>query len=408
MTERDRSIVRELAKQYMEFATSEKQRKRYQRGKDNNDLIAGRPPVTIEEIPWYQMNYEDALTCYCEDEQARAVEYDLRVRLYRIKYFDVDGFFDPFWRVRMAFDETPNGLIVREDIRRTDDTNHIISHEYEDVLQDESALEKMVLPQFTLRPDIDEKNMNFYTDLLGDAMPVKLTGSNYIYCAPWDYITRLRGITPILYDMYDNPELLHAIMKKMMEEWTARIDFIEKYSKVDTNPNELHCTPAQISGLGEGWKGTWFRTMAQSFGTISPEMHEEFDVAYTKELSKRFAYTYYGCCEPLDNKIEMLKRNFANLRKIGVSPWANVEVCAEQIGKDFVLARKPNPANVAVKTDPEVIRKEIEDTVKACVRYGCPVDFALKDISTVSHRPENLIVWSEVASSVLDEYYGEE
>ena len=70
MTERDRSIVRELAKQYMEFATSEKQRKRYQRGKDNNDLIAGRPPVTIEEIPWYQMNYEDALTCCWEDEQA--------------------------------------------------------------------------------------------------------------------------------------------------------------------------------------------------------------------------------------------------------------------------------------------------------------------------------------------------
>ena len=104
----------------------------------------------------------------------------------------------------------------------------------------------------------------------------------------------------------------------------------------------------------------------------------------------------------------MLKKNFANLRKIGVSPWANVEVCAEQIKGDFVLARKPNPANVAVKTDPDVIRKEIEDTVKLCIKYGCPYDLALKDISTVSHRPENLIVWSKTVKEVLDHYYGEE
>lgn len=243
--------MRELAKKYMEFATSEKQRKRYQRGLDNNDLIAGRPPVTIEEIPWYQMNIGDELTCICEDEEARKVEYDLRTRLYRIKHFDVDGFFDPFWRVRTAIDETSNGLDAKEDIRRTDDTNHIVSHEYEDVLDSEEALSKIVLPKFTLRPDIDERNMNFYTDLLGDAMPVKLTGVSYVYCVPWDLITRLCGITPILYDMYDNPELLHAIMEKFMEEWNARLDFIEKYGKIDANPNELHCTSAQISGLAE-------------------------------------------------------------------------------------------------------------------------------------------------------------
>ena len=42
------------------------------------------------------------------------------------------------------------------------------------------------------------------------------------------------------------------------------------------------------------------------------------------------------------------------------------------------------------------------------MKYGCPCDITLKDISTVGDRPENLIVWSEVVSKVLDEYYGEE
>ena len=30
-----------------------------------------------------------------------------------------------------------------------------------------------------------------------------------------------------------------------------------------------------------------------------------------------------------------------------------------------------------------------------------------KDISTVSGKPENLIIWAKTASEVLDQYYGE-
>ena len=84
---------------------------------------------------------------------------------------------------------------------------------------------------------------------------------------------------------------------------------------------------------------------------------------------------------------------------------ANEDVCGEQIGGQYVYARKPNPAYVAIETDPEVIRKETEKTVQVCQKYGCPCEFVLKDISTVSHRPENLIVWAKTVSEVLDRYY---
>ena len=33
--------------------------------------------------------------------------------------------------------------------------------------------------------------------------------------------------------------------------------------------------------------------------------------------------------------------------------------------------------------------------------------FILKDISTVSFHPENLMIWANTVSDVLDEYYGE-
>ena len=61
---------------------------------------------------------------------------------------------------------------------------------------------------------------------------------------------------------------------------------------------------------------------------------------------------------------------------------------------------------MAHDTDPALIRREAEETVKAMQRYGCPMDYVLKDITTVSCKPKNLIVWAETVSDVMDAYYG--
>lgn len=407
MNQNDKLIVRELAKKYMELATDEKQLKTNQRMKDSNDLKLVRPPVLMDEIPWYQMDIDGELTCLCEDEKARNVEFGFRKAIYRRKHFKSDTIFEPFYRVEMSYDSSGIGLEHKDEIIRTDNTNNIVSHSYEDVLEDEENLELIKIPTFTARPDNDEKNMNFYTELLGDVMPVKLCGRGFIYRAPWDIIARMRGMEPILIDLYDRPEYLHAIRQRFNDILLAEMDFIEKHLHVDPNNPFMHYTPANVSGLAEdGLKATWLRTMAQPFSEVSPDMHYEFDIAYTLQVADRFAYTYYGCCEALDRKLDVVLK-IPNLRKVGVSPWAKEEVMAERLGGNYVYARKPNPANVAIKTDPEVIRKETENTVKLCRKYGCPVEFVLKDISTVSHRPENLIVWAKTVSEVLDSYYGE-
>lgn len=406
MTQRDKDIVRELAKRYMEYATDEKQQKMNERMLATNDLKIVRPPVLLDEIPWFEMDIDNELTCLCEDKEAIKVETFLRQGLFRRKYFKADTLFEPFYRVRMAYDSTGNGIKVKESTKSTDDKNHIVSHSYEDIFEDEDSVEMIKVPTFTARPDKDARVLEVYGDLLGDVMPVKICGRGYLYHAPWDQIARFRGMEPILYDFYDRPEHLHAIRKRFMENALAEIDFVEKNLHVSNEPS-LHCTPGMISGLAEdGWKATWFRTMAQGFSEVSPEMHEEFELPYILPLAERFAYTYYGCCEPLDRKLDVIFK-IPNLRKVGVSPWAKEEVLAERLGGNFVYARKPNPAHVAMVADPEVIRRETEKTVKLCQQYGCPVEFVLKDISTVSKRPENLIVWAQTVSDVLDAYYGE-
>ncbi len=406
MTQQDKQIVRELAKQYMEFATDQKQARMNRRMKDTNDLKITRPPVLIDEIPWYQVDIDHELTCLCEDGVARGVEDFLRKAIYRRKHFKADTMLEPFYRLGMSYDSTGIGLKPEEHVLRTDDTNNIISHCYHDLLEDESALEKIKIPTFTVRPDKDARNMEYLTDLLGDTMPVKLCGRGMVYDAAWDKIVRYRGMEAVIYDLYDRPEYLHAIRRRFQDILIAELDFVEQYLHVDPTFPNLHCTPALVSGLAEdGLKATWYRTMAQGFSDISPAMHFEFDIQYAIELSRRFAYTYYGCCEPLDKKLDVVLQ-IPNLRKVGVSPWANEEVMAERLAGKYVYSRKPNPAHVAISADPDAIRRETEKTVQLCQKYGCPVDFTLKDISTVSHRPQNLIVWSQVVSDVLDHYYG--
>ena len=195
-------------------------------------------------------------------------------------------------------------------------------------------------------------------------------------------------------------------MELFLAAETAKVDFLEAHGLFDPLPGDLHRTGGLVSGLASsGPKATWFRGAAQGFGSVSPAMHEEFELRYIRPLAERFAYTYYGCCEPLDKKVDIL-RSISNLRKVGVSPWADVDVMAEQLRGDYVFSRKPNPAFVAVRTDPDQIRRETEAAVQACLRCGCPCDITLKDISTVNHRPENLILWAQTVSEVLDKYYG--
>ena len=405
------AVVRELAKRYMEIAQSEKHVRMRRRFMDSNDLKIVRPPLIMEEIPWHEMNMDGELDCVCQDETLRGMEYALRVQLFREKHFKCDNYIEPVWVIGKAYKSTGFGFSIDERRLAVDRANNIVSHEYSDVLAEEKSLEQYHDPVITAFPGLDAQRKARAEEILGGVMPVELRGE-LIYYAPWDQIAMLRGVEPILTDMYDRPEYLHRIIALFTRGMAHEMDQKSALGLYDPRSISLHCTPGRVTPphapdpahytCGD----IWFRTMAQMFSSVSPAAHDEFDLQYSIPLARRCAYTYYGCCEPLHDRIGKLKQ-YPNLRKIGVSPWADVEKSAEAIGGNYVLSRKPNPANVALTTDPEVIRREIGETARLCLKYDCPCDITLKDISTVSYKPRNLIVWAETASAVLDEFYGD-
>lgn len=75
---------------------------------------------------------------------------------------------------------------------------------------------------------------------------------------------------------------------------------------------------------------------------------------------------------------------------------------AEQMGGNYVMARKPNPAAVAVpRLDEEALRRDILETLEICRENGTPCEFTLKDISSVCHNPENLTRWERVVMETV-------
>ncbi len=134
---------------------------------------------------------------------------------------------------------------------------------------------------------------------------------------------------------------------------------------------------------------------------VSPQMHEEFVLEYQLPIMEKFGLVAYGCCEDLTHKIDMLRR-IPNLRRIAVTPVADVARCAERIGEDYVFSWRPNPAlMVSCGFDEERVRRIIREGLQAA--RGCHVDITLKDIETVQGDPTRLRRWVEVVREVIEE-----
>jgi len=400
--------VRALAAQYAEFAHNPRNAEKIRLYKAVNDLHMIRPVVLIDEIPWPEMDPDGEMKMVCTDERLYRAEWYLRKQLFRLRHFPADMVAEPFFPVPKISDCTGWGVEAQEHTIGSNARQGIIAHEYLDQFASDEDLNKLRVPQYTYRKDKTEALVDFYNEVFGDILPARAVGGN-VHFGPWDLISRWRGVTPLLIDLAERPEFCHAMMRFLTD---AQLDITRQWEEqgiLEPNMTTIHCTPASTDHLrvadpthaktGE----CWGRGVAQIFGSVSKAMHEEFDIEYQIEVLKPFGLNYYGCCEPLDRKIDIVSR-IPNLRKVSITPWADVDVAAEAIGKKYVLSNKPNPANVAVGFDEDVVRAEIGRILDACRRNGCAVDITLKDISSAGKDPRNLEKWERLVMSMVENY----
>ena len=407
----DEAILRPLAQAYAQAAAEPRNAERRALHTASNDLHMVRPVVMLDEIPWQQMDFDGSLTCFCEDDDLRGTEDWLRRQLFQYRHFPADMFLQGYVGVGKIVNSTGIGIGVIDRTIASGQATVIISHEYEDQLEDEDALEMIHLPVLTYDEEVTRALWTKIGSAVGDILPVRITGATQFGIASWDDITRYRGVTPLLIDLADRPEYSHAIIEKITQCKLAEVEQREALGLLDAAGHSLHCTPWLTDDMPKAENGVvtrrniWGRGTAQIFGSVSREMHDEFDIEYQKRTVGTCGLVYYGCCEPLHNKIDLVEK-IPNLRKIGVTPWADVNVAAEIIGGRYVVSNKPNPAAVAVPVlNEDALRKELGTILDACKRSGVRgLDITLKDISTCNGRPENIFRWEQIAMEMAKNY----
>lgn len=408
---RDMGALRRLAGRYSEIAHLDVQRQRLERYRKTNAMEDVRPVVLIDEVPFGEIN-DESLRNVCAPGLAW-LETPLRRTLYQWEHFQADMALPPVFRVNKHIQWRRDiGIQVRDTRIKCDTGTYVSAQAYADQLRNDDDLARLREPELVHDRAASEQALSLAGRVFDGLMEVELAGLTPGYSI-WDRIATLRGVENLLADLAERPGFMHRTARRFAELARSQFRQLEEQDLLDPHPVLLHCTPActrelparDFAGRART-KDVWGRCAAQIFGAVSPGMHDEFDLAYNQELFKDCGLLYYGCCEPLDAKIDILRRRFKNLRKISITPWADPRNAAKNIGGDYVMSAKPNPAFVALpRFDPEPVKQEIARYCEACREHGTAVEFVLKDISTIANNPGNLTKWAATANAVIDRYY---
>jgi hypothetical protein len=403
---KDKEVLRKLASQVAAIAALPVQREKAEMWRKLNDLEPVRPMVWITEVPWHEMDIDGELTCACQGEWARGMELQLRKTLYQWKHFPADMIVEDYISCPMAISNSGFGIKEDVDIVRTDPANGVVSRHFNRQIFGPEDVEKIKMPVVKHDAAKTEDVYAAMVDIFGGIMPVRKEGVKHIWHTPWDNLIRWWGVEDMMMDLVMRPDMVNSLVERAVDSCICGLDQMEQQGLLTVYNANMRVgsggygytkeLPVMAPDGKPGRPGLmWGCSNAQIFSGISPEMHWEFALRHDMRWFERCGMNYYGCCEPLDMKMDYLRR-IPRLRKISASAWIDSERMVREVGRDYVLSRKPNPAIVAdVAWDPELARRDLADFIEAA--EGCSLEVILKDISTVRHEPKRLWDWEKVA-----------
>jgi hypothetical protein len=141
---------------------------------------------------------------------------------------------------------------------------------------------------------------------------------------------------------------------------------------------------------------------------VSPAMTREFAFEHEKKWARQFKLFSYGCCERLDNKLDLLTAAFPNLRKISSSPLSNLDKAEEILGCRYVISYKPNSNYLAGDTPQfDLLRNEFIHACELAEKHKVNLVFNMKTIISLGGEPQRLWKWCDMAMELIHAYFGE-
>jgi hypothetical protein len=405
----EREALRGLAAQLRECAEQSTENRKRKLWRSHNDLETTEPVIFADpENGWNEILTQDLLVC--SDPLARVWEMHLRKELFWNREMRDDKVTEPCLRVPYSY--TDSGWGLREVKIGGEDGG---SYAWQPPIIDfETDFQRLRYPEITIDHGQSERVFEAAHELFDGILEVRHEGPFWWTLGlTWDFIN-LRGLTRFMMDLYENPEWVKRLMAFLSDGTLRKLSFLESEGVLAGNHDGMY-----VGSGGFGYtddlpsagydpdhvqlRDMWGFAESQETVGISPEMFAEFVLPFQVPILERFGLNCYGCCEPIDPRWKYVK-TIPRLRRVSVSPWADREASARNLGRDYILSLKPSPTPLASPDmNEELVRHELRrdlERVKNCI-----VEIVMKDNHTLGGNPRNITRWVEIAREEVDRAY---
>ncbi|NQT61246.1 MAG: hypothetical protein HQ557_19945 [Bacteroidetes bacterium] len=403
----DRNCLKKLSAQVREIAERPENAEKKRLWTLHNKLKGERPMILCDpENGWHEIVPEASLTC--KNDIARHWELTLRKQLFWGNRMKDDYVFEPIFDLPHVYTEKPWRIRDKEEKSHGFQTQlDGGAYHIDNIMESYDEVKDILSPKITVDYTTTDKLLDIANEIMGDNLTIQNRTVWFWSFGMTDEFAQLRGMDSMLFDFFDNPDGIHALMRRLQQGTIERLDFLEKNNLLSPNNNytfvgsggvgysdELPSTePAALSTL-------WGLAESQITVGVSPDMFAEFIFPYQKEIMEKFGLTCYGCCEGMDSRFETIKA-VRNLRRISVSPWANHEKMSDLLKKDYIYSLKPSPTPLSLsEIDSKSARDELINNLKLTHDKN-NLEIIMKDNHTLGNNPENVIQWVEMARNLI-------
>jgi hypothetical protein len=411
----DRRILRSLAGEIAERASSavneEKRRAWYALDDGQSDrpmILAELQGLPDSELPG------EITSLACESDDARAMERRLRIGIYQHDTLRDDHVIEPFVNVNWNVTASDYGVTVEYHTPAGD--GHVTARRWDSPITDLDRDLALLKPRrFAVDRAATMEAFERAGELFDGILEPRIRGSFYWTLGMTWTAIELYGLERLMMAMYDNPDGLHRLMRFLADDALAFTAWLESEGLYTLNNEDDYIGSGSMgytrdlpaAGHNEqrpARRDLWCLSESQETVGVGPEMFAEFVFPYQKEITDHFGKVYYGCCEPLHSRIDIV-RQMDNLARVSVSPWADEHAMAAVCGRDLVYSRKPNPATISAPSwDEDLLRDDIRGTLSAAKR--CRTEIIMKDVHTLAGEPDRLARWVGIARDEVDRFGG--
>ncbi len=395
----DRQVLRRLAAQVAELAARPVEQEKRKLWYKLNALEPTRPVIFCDpENGWNEIITLDQLEC--EGDLALRWEMTLRKEIFWGAEMCDDRVVLPRFIVPHVYTESDWGMHENK-IGGHDGGSYI----WEAPLKSFDDLEKLHAPVIEVDGEATARVVELAEETLGDLLEVRLqTAWWWTLGMTWTLIN-LRGLTNFMYDLMDSPDQVHQLLTILRDGHLAKLDYLEENGLLSLNNDGTY-----VGSGGFGWSDElpqsdfdgrvrtidmWGFGESQETIGVSPKMFAESILPYQIPILERFGLNCYGCCEPVDKRWEYIK-DIPRLRRVSVSPWANIPDLAAMMEDRFIMSIKPSPTPLAVSYfDEKEVRKQLRDALRPT--RDCRVEVIMKDNHTIGKDPRRVVRWVQIA-----------